>query len=79
MFVKRIATQKSSGVKLAFMVSLLIAFLFIFISCEKQSDAVTANPELGQVKTCEGCHTDQPLLAQMAPGIDEPPPSNGGG
>ena len=42
---------------------------------EKPDSGLTFTEKL----TCKGCHTDQATLEELAPGIDEPPPSSGGG
>jgi hypothetical protein len=59
----------------------LLAFLFLvfIISCEEKMEEPDSPMAVAEKLTCEGCHTDRETLEELAPGIDEPPPSSGGG
>jgi hypothetical protein len=56
----------------------LLTCLFLF-SCEEKLEKPDSTMTFAEKLTCEGCHTDQATLQELAPGIDEPPPSSGGG
>lgn len=59
---------------------LCILFLFfVFWGCEEKIEKPGESTTFAQKLTCEGCHTDEATLKVLAPGIDEPPPSSGGG
>ena len=56
-----------------------ILVLSAFLGCEEKLQKPESSSDFAQKLTCEGCHTDQVTLQKLAPGIDEPPPSSGGG
>ena len=59
---------------------LVTLFLLLFsIACEEKMEEPESPVTFAEKLTCEGCHTDQAALEELAPGIDEPPPSSGGG
>ena len=59
---------------------LLAVFLLVFMmACEEKMEEPGTSVEFAEKLTCVGCHTDQEVLEELAPGIDEPPPSSGGG
>jgi len=53
--------------------------LLFFLSCEEKMEKPDSGLNFTEKLTCKGCHTDQSTLEELAPGIDEPPPSSGGG
>jgi hypothetical protein len=59
-------------------VLIICTFLFI-LACEEKLEKPDNTLIFAEKLTCEGCHTDQVTLQELAPGIDEPPPSSGGG
>ena len=65
-----------AGHCLILMMTLIFAFVF---SCAEKSEKSDGSTAFNEKLTCEGCHTDQEVLQKLAPGIDEPPPSSGGG
>lgn len=58
---------------------LTLFFLLFIIACEEKMEEPESTITFAEKLTCEGCHTDQATLEELAPGIDEPPPSSGGG
>ena len=59
-------------------VLIICTFLFI-LACEEKIEKPDNTMIFAEKLTCEGCHTDQATLQDLAPGIDEPPASTGGG
>ena len=57
----------------------VISCLLYVMACEEKIEKPDDSVAFAQKLTCEGCHTDQEVLQELAPGIDEPPPSSGGG
>lgn len=58
----------------------LASTLFILLtSCEEKMEKPGDSVAFAEKLTCEGCHTDEETLRELAPGIDQPPPSSGGG
>ena len=59
---------------------LFALFMLVFMTaCEEKMEKPETSVEFAEKLTCVGCHTDQATLEELAPGIDEPPPSSGGG
>ncbi len=60
-------------------VLIIAGAIVLFLSCTDKSEKSDGSTAFTEKLTCEGCHTDQEVLQKLAPGIDEPPPSSGGG
>ncbi len=58
---------------------LTLFLLILIIACEEKMEEPDSTITFAEKLTCEGCHTNQAALEELAPGIDEPPPSSGGG
>jgi hypothetical protein len=69
----------SSSTLTASMLLFTTAILLFIFSCEEKVEKPDDSMAFAEKLTCEGCHTNQEILEQLAPGIDEPPSNGGGG
>ena len=69
----------STGTLTASMLFFSMFILLFIFSCEEKVEKPDDSMAFAEKLTCEGCHTNQEILEELAPGIDEPPANGGGG